>query len=58
MKQLALSMTDGGTIVFPLIAVVLFVGIFLGFLAWILRPGAKQVYAKRSLMVFEDGGER
>ncbi|MCA9546807.1 MAG: cbb3-type cytochrome c oxidase subunit 3 [Myxococcales bacterium] len=58
MKQLVLSAIDGETLVFPLIAVVLFVSIFLGFVAWILRPGAKQVYAKRSLMVFEDGGER
>lgn len=58
MKALVLSMTDGDTLLFPLIAVVLFVSVFLGFIAWILRPGAKQVYAKRSLMVFEDGGER
>ena len=56
MKAEILSTTEWT--VFPLISVILFVGIFVGAVFWIFRPGAKKVYDRRSQMVFEDGGER
>lgn len=52
MKADILSQTDW--MIFPLISVVFFTAIFLGVIAWILRPGAGAVYAKRSQMVFDD----
>lgn len=56
MKGFILSQTEWT--VFPLITAVLFFAIFAGALFWIFRPGAKKVYNDRSLMVFDDGGER
>lgn len=50
MKSLVLSQTD--YLVFPLIAVVMFVAIFLMVLAWVFRPGSKAAHAQRSRLVF------
>lgn len=52
MKALILSQTD--LLIYPLVTVVLFVGIYLASLLWIFRPGSKEAYARRSLMVFSD----
>ncbi len=52
MKALILAQTD--YLVFPLIAVVLFVIVFGAALAWVYRPGSKEIYAARSRMVFSD----
>ena len=52
MKALILSQTD--QLIFPLITVLLFTGIFVASLIWIFRPGSKETYARRSLMVFSD----
>lgn len=36
------------------ISTLIFVGVFLGALVWMLRPGAKQTYAARALMPLDD----
>lgn len=53
MKADILSQTD--LLVFPLVAVVMFTLIFSAVLVWIMRPGARAVYADRSQMVFDEG---
>lgn len=52
MKAEILSQTDYLT--YPLISVVLFVAIFTAAVLWVFRPGSREVYAKRSMMVFDD----
>lgn len=42
-------------LIFPLITVVMFTLMFLGTLLWVYRRGGREVYARRSEMVFEDG---
>jgi len=41
-------------LMFPLVAVVLFLTIYIGVLVWIARPGAREAYAARSRMIFDD----
>ena len=36
------------------ISIVIFIGVFLGSILWVLRPGAKQVYAARAQMPLDD----
>ena len=36
------------------ISIVIFMGVFLGAIYWIFRPGAKQAYAARSQMPLDD----
>ena len=52
MKALILSQTSH--LIFPLISVVLFSGIFLGAVAWIFRPGSKAKYDERSRAILDD----
>ncbi len=52
MKAEILSQTDYLT--YPLIAVVMFVAIFAAAVLWVFRPGSRETYAERSLMVFDD----
>jgi cbb3-type cytochrome oxidase subunit 3 len=54
-KALILSQTD--LLIYPLVTVVLFTGIYLASLVWIFRPGSKEAYASRSQMVFSDEEE-
>ena len=56
MKADILSQTD--VMVFPLIAVVLFVGIFIAALFWVYRPGGKAVYQRYQELPFDDEGDR
>lgn len=51
MKAFVLSQTD--LLVYPLIAVVMFASIFALVLAWVYRPGGREVYARRGRMIFE-----
>lgn len=53
MNATVLARTDW--LVFPLIAVVLFTGLFALTVLWICRRGARSVYRRRSLLVFDDG---
>ncbi|MBU0554129.1 cbb3-type cytochrome c oxidase subunit 3 [Myxococcota bacterium] len=55
MKSLILSQTD--LVSLPLIALVIFMGIFLGVLLWIARPGAADTYARYGQMALEDEEE-
>lgn len=52
MKAETLSQTD--VMILPLIAVVLFVGIFIAAVAWVFRPGGKVVYARHEALPFDD----
>ena len=54
MKAEILSQTD--QLVFPLVAAVLFVTIFVVAVWRVLRPGAREVGDKRAALVFDDGG--
>ena len=54
MKAEILSQTD--QLVFPLVAAVLFVTIFVVAVWRVLRPGARQIGAERAALVFDDGG--
>jgi hypothetical protein len=54
MKAEILSQTDH--LVFPLVAAVLFVTIFVVAVWRVLRPGARQACAERAALVFDDGG--
>lgn len=36
------------------IAIVLFVGVFVGSIVWMFRPGSKRAYAERSRMPLDD----
>lgn len=56
MKAEILSRTDW--LMFPLITVVLFTAIFVMAVLWVYRPGAKELYARASRMVLEDGEVR
>lgn len=50
-----LSQTD--LLIFPLFAVVLFTGIFVGMLFWVFRPGGRALYEARGRMVLDDGND-
>jgi cbb3-type cytochrome oxidase subunit 3 len=52
MKSEILTQTDH--LIFPLVAAVLFVSIFLGAVWRVLRPGARQAFAQRAAIVFDD----
>lgn len=52
MKALILSETPH--LIFPLISVVLFTGIFVAVVAWVMRPGSKAEYARRSAAILDD----
>ncbi|MEZ4470011.1 MAG: hypothetical protein R3F60_04230 [bacterium] len=52
MKAEILSRTEWMTL--PLVAVVLFMSIFVLMLAWIARPGARDFYAARGRMALDD----
>ncbi len=52
MKALILSETSH--LIFPMISVVLFTTIFVGVIAWVMRPGAKEEYARRSAAILDD----
>lgn len=52
MKSAILTQTD--FLLLPLVSVVLFTAIFLGAVAWILRPEAREVYARRSRMPLDE----
>ncbi|MCB9544555.1 MAG: hypothetical protein H6706_01515 [Myxococcales bacterium] len=56
MKAEILSRTEW--LQLPLVAVVLFVAIFVLMLAWIVRPGASRFYAMRGRMALDDGEVR
>lgn len=56
MKADILSQTD--VMIFPLIAVVLFVSIFIAALLWVYRPGGKAVYQRHQELPFDDEGGR
>lgn len=55
MKSLVLSQTDLLTL--PLVALGIFMAIFVGVLVWIARPGAAETYARYGLMALEDEEE-
>lgn len=42
-------------LIFPLISVIMFVTMFVMALFWVYRRGGREVYARRSQMVFNDG---
>lgn len=52
MKAFVLSQTD--LLVYPLIAVVMFSAIFMLVLAWVYRPGGREIYAERGRMVLDN----
>ncbi|MFN3202693.1 MAG: cbb3-type cytochrome c oxidase subunit 3 [Bradymonadia bacterium] len=52
MKEL-INETD--QLIFPLISAVMFLSMFVAALFWVYRKGGREVYARRSQMVFHDG---
>ncbi len=56
MMSETLSRTD--LLLFPLVTVVLFVAMFAGAVLWICRRGAREIYADRSRLVFDDATGR
>lgn len=53
MKAEVMGMTDMATL--PVVAVLIFFGVFLGALFMVLRPGAKAIYERRAMLVLNDG---
>lgn len=51
MKQWVLSRTD--LLLLPEISLVIFVGIFVGALVWMFRPGSRQFYQRCRFMALE-----
>lgn len=48
-------LTDQEIIIGPAVALVLFLGIFIGMLTWIFRPGSRQTYERDAQLPFDDG---
>lgn len=55
MKEL-INETDH--IIYPLISAVMFASMFIAALLWVYRKGGREVYARRSQMVFQDGTQK
>ncbi len=47
-------LSEGDHAAWPLIALMLFVLVFVGMLVWIFRPGSKQFYAREAQLPLED----
>ena len=48
-------LSDQGILLGPAVALFLFFGVFLGMLAWIFRPGSRQVYDRHARLPLDDG---
>lgn len=42
----------------PTVVTILFIGLFLGTLVWIFRPGSNRYYDQQALLPLEDGAPR
>ena len=45
---------EGDYSTWPLLALVLFIGVFVGMLVWIFRPGSKQFYEREAQLPLQD----
>lgn len=50
-------LSDGDYATWPLVALVVFIVVFVGMLVWIFRPGSKEFYKREARLPLEESAE-